>query len=245
MRDRFESGVRPALDLRLALLNLSNARGQLTQRRQQLDASTRQLEVLLAQYAGGDLAPPPELPELPSAVPAGVPANLVGRRPDLVAAERQVAASEARLRVARWELLPNFSLTVNTGTATDALRDLLSGDFAVWSLVGNVLAPLWQGGKLRAQVSRAEAQVAEVLASYEYGSDSVLRGRNGAGRRGVSGRTGGPLDDFRRTGPRRRATRCSSAVGPAGVVGVGGEGEAACRLDYRCFAEVRRLRPCR
>ena len=166
VQDRFESGVRPALDLRLALLNLSNARGQLTQRRQQLDASTRQLEVLLAQYAGGDLAPPPDLPEMPSAVPAGVPANLVGRRPDLVAAERQVAASEARLRVARRELLPTFSLTVNTGTATDALRDLLSGDFAVWSLVGNVLAPLWQGGKLRAQVSRAEAQVAEVLASY-------------------------------------------------------------------------------
>ena len=166
VRDRFESGVRPALDLRLALLNLSNARGQLTQRRQQLDASTRQLEVLLAQYAGGNLAPPPDLPEMPSAVPAGVPANLVGRRPDLVAAERQVAASEARLRVARRELLPTFSLTVNTGTATDALRDLLSGDFAVWSLVGNVLAPLWQGGKLRVQVDRAEAQVAEVLASY-------------------------------------------------------------------------------
>ena len=166
VRDRFESGVRPALDVRLALVNLSNARGQLTQRRQQLDASRRQLEVLLAQYAGGDISPPPDLPEMPPAVPAGVPANLVGRRPDLVAAERQVAASEARLRVARRELLPTFSLTVNTGTATDALRDLLSGDFAVWSLVGNVLAPLWQGGKLRAQVNRAEAQVAEVLASY-------------------------------------------------------------------------------
>ena len=166
VQDRFESGVRPALDLRLALLNLSNARGQLTQRRQQLDASTRQLEVLLAQYAGGDIAPPPDLPEMPPAVPAGVPADLVGRRPDLVAAERQVAASDARLRVARRELLPTFSLTANTGTAADALRDLLNGNFAVWSFVGNVVAPLWQGGSLRAQVSRAEAQVAEMLASY-------------------------------------------------------------------------------
>ena len=148
------------------MLNLSNAQAQLAQRRQQLDASTRQLQVLLAQYAGGDVTPPPDLPAMPAAVPAGVPADLVARRPDLVAAERQVAASEARLRVARRELLPGFSLTANTGTSTNALRSLLNGDFAVWGLVGNVLAPLWQGGRLRAQISRAEAQVAEVLATY-------------------------------------------------------------------------------
>ena len=166
VRDRFESGVRPALDLRLAMLNLSNARAQLAQRRQQLDASTRQLEVLLAKYASGDISPPPDLPAMPPAIPAGVPADLVARRPDLVAAERQVAASEARLQVARRDLLPSFSLTANTGTSTNALRSLLNGDFAVWGLVGNVLAPLWQGGRLRAQISRAEAQVAEVLATY-------------------------------------------------------------------------------
>ena len=166
VQDRFEAGVRPALDLRLARLNLSNAQAQLAQRRQQLDASTRQLEVLLAQYAGGDVTAPADLPDMPSAVPAGAPANLVARRPDLVAAERQVAASEARLRVARRELLPNLSLTANTGTSTNALRSLLNGDFGVWGLIGNVLAPLWQGGRLRAQISRADAQVAEVLATY-------------------------------------------------------------------------------
>ena len=166
VRERFEAGIRPALDLRLAMLNLSNAQAQLAQRRQQLDASARQLEVLLARYAGGDVAAPSDLPEMPPAVPAGVPADLVARRPDLVAAERQVAATEARLRVARADLLPSISLTAATGTATNALRSLLSGDFRVWSFVGNVVAPLWQGGRLRAQIDRAEAQVAEVLANY-------------------------------------------------------------------------------
>ena len=166
VRERFEAGIRPALDVRLAMLNLSNAQAQLAQRRQQLDASARQLEVLMARYAGGDVAVPSDLPEMPPAVPAGVPADLVARRPDLVAAERQVAATEARLRVARADLLPGISLTAATGTATNALRSLLSGDFRVWSFVGNVVAPLWQGGRLRAQISRAEAQVAEVLANY-------------------------------------------------------------------------------
>ena len=166
VQDRFESGIRPALDLRQALLNLSNAEAGLAQRRRQLDASTRQIEVLLARYAAGDAAPPADLPDMPPAAPAGVPADLVTRRPDLAAAERQVAASEARLRVARRELLPNITLTGSAGTATDALRSLLDGDFSVWSLVGNVVAPLWQGGRLRAQIDRAEARVAEVLASY-------------------------------------------------------------------------------
>ena len=166
VRERFEAGIRPALDLRQALLNLSNAEALLDQRRQQLDASTRQLEVILGRYAVGDVEPPADLPAVPGAVPAGLPADLVSRRPDLVAAERQLAASEARLSVARRQLLPNISLTAATGTATDGLRSLINGDFGVWSFVTNLVAPLWQGGQLRAQISRAEAQTAEVLATY-------------------------------------------------------------------------------
>ena len=165
VRQRFEAGVRPALDLRLALLNLSNAQAQLAERRRQHDAARRQLDLLLARYASGEVATA-ELPGMPPPVPGGVPAELVARRPDLAAAERQVAASEARLRVARRDLLPGINLTGNTGTATNALLSLLNGDFGVWGLVTNLVAPLWQGGRLRANIDRAEAQVAEVLANY-------------------------------------------------------------------------------
>ncbi|MXZ70103.1 MAG: efflux transporter outer membrane subunit [Acidobacteria bacterium] len=166
VQQRFEAGVRPALDLRLALLNLSNAEAQLAERRRQLDASLRQLDLLLARYASGNITPPSELPAMPPPVPGGVPADLVARRPDLAAAERQVAASEARLHVARRQLLPGISLTANTGTATNSLLSLLNGDFGVWGIVANVVAPLWQGGRLRVDIDRAEAQVAEVLANY-------------------------------------------------------------------------------
>ena len=166
VRDRFEAGIRPALDLRLALLNLSNAEAQLQQRRQQFDGATRQLELLLGQYADGVFDTPADLPQITPSVPAGMPADLVARRPDLVAAERELAAFLVRADVARADLLPRLSLTGATGTATDGLRSLIDGDFGVWSLLGNVVAPLWQGGRLRAQVDRAEALGAEALASY-------------------------------------------------------------------------------
>ncbi len=166
VQDRFEAGIRPALDLRLALLNLSNAEAQLQQRRQQLDGATRQLEVLLGQYADGVFDTPARLPQITPSVPAGMPADLVARRPDLVAAERELTAFLVRTDVARADLLPRLSITGATGTATDGLRSLIDGNFGVWSLLGNIVAPLWQGGRLRAQIDRAEARGAEALASY-------------------------------------------------------------------------------
>ena len=166
VQERFEAGIRPALDLRLALLNLSNARALLQQRLQQFDAATRQLEVILGQYADGEMETPAALPPLAPIVPAGLPADLIARRPDLAAAEREVAAAQARISVARADLLPRISLTAATGTSTDALRSLIDGSFGVWSLVGNVVQPLWQGGRLRAEVKGAEARGAEVLAQY-------------------------------------------------------------------------------
>lgn len=166
VRDRFEAGVRPSLDLRLALLNLSNAEALLQQRRQQFDVATRQLKVLLSEYADDALRTPLSLPAVTPNVPSGLPADLVARRPDLVAAERELAAAEARVGVARKERLPRISLTAATGTATDSLRSLIDGDFSVWSLLASVAAPLWQGGRLRAQISRAEATSAVALASY-------------------------------------------------------------------------------
>ena len=166
VRGRFEAGIRPPLDLRLALLNLSNAEALLQQRRQQFDSAARQLKVLLGEYADDAIAMPLDLPDLTADVPAGLPAQLVSRRPDLVAAERRLASFEARVGVAQTNRFPNLTLTARGGTATDALKSLVNGDFSVWALLANVTAPIWQGGRLREEVTRAEAQSAEALATF-------------------------------------------------------------------------------
>ena len=166
VRERFEEGLRPSLDVRLALSNLASAEALRDLRRQQLDATVRQLEVLLGRYASGTASTPSTLPDTPPTIPGGLPAALVSRRPDLVAAERRITAARQRLNVARAELYPRFSLTASTGTATSALTDLIDGSFGIWSLLGNLLQPVFQGGRLRAGVDLADARAAEELATY-------------------------------------------------------------------------------
>jgi len=166
VRDRFERGIRPPLDLRLALAQLYGAEAAIEARKRQLDFASRQLEVLLGLYPGRELAFPEELIATPASIPPGLPPELVSRRPDIVAAERRLMASEQRLKVARASLYPRLSLTASGGTSTAELGDLVKGDFSVWSLAGNLLAPLFSGGRLRAGVDLAAAGVDETVAGY-------------------------------------------------------------------------------
>ena len=86
-------------------------------------------------------------------------------------AERLLAAAEANLGITRRNRFPDITLTGAAGTATNALRSLVDGDFSIWSLLANVTAPLWQGGRLREEVNRAEAESEEALATF---ANSVL-----------------------------------------------------------------------
>jgi len=166
VRVRFEQGLRPSLDLRLALTNLASAEALLQQRLQQRVVTERQVAVLLGRYSADGFAIPDALPVVPPPVPAGLPTELVGRRPDLVSSERRLAAAGERLTAARRALYPSVSLTASGGTASDDLRDLVDPALAVWSLAGNLLQPLFQGGRLRAAIDRAEARTEETLATY-------------------------------------------------------------------------------
>lgn len=172
VRDFYESGTREALDLRLAELNVASAQANRAARGEQLARARRQLEILLGRYPKGLVRPAGAFPSPTQTVPAGVPSEILRRRPDLRAAERRLAAAGARVDEAVAALYPRLSLTASGGTSSNELEDVLDTDFRVWSLAGNLLAPLFEGGRLRANVDRTDAQMREAAATY---SAAVLR----------------------------------------------------------------------
>ena len=163
---RYNRGVRSSLDLRIALTDLATAQDRFHQRQQQFNLTIRQLEVLLGRYPSGTFQISDTLPQVPSAVPAGLPADLIARRPDLVAAERRFAASKSSHKAAKRARFPSISLTASGGTSSGALGDLLNGDYSVWNLVGNLTQPLFQGGRIQGNIDLTKAQSDEALATY-------------------------------------------------------------------------------
>lgn len=167
VEERFKRGLSPALDLRLTRANVAAARSTYNLRKRLADTAVRQLEVLLGRYPANELSVADQLPELEGFVPAGVPSDLLLRRPDMLSAEQRVAAADYRFAESRKALLPSISLTARYGRASADLDNILKDSFDVWSLAGNIAAPLFQGGRLRANVDRSEARLAEALAGYQ------------------------------------------------------------------------------
>jgi NodT family efflux transporter outer membrane factor (OMF) lipoprotein len=172
---RYRLGLRPPLELRLAESTLADARALEALRRSQLNGSVRQLEILMGLYPAGTFLAADDhvtLPPPPPSIPAGLPADLLQRRPDLRAAATRVLAADQRTLSAQKALYPRLTLTASGGTATQQLQDLVKGDFTVWSLLGGLTQPLFQGGRLRAGIRQADAVGDESLELY---ASSVLR----------------------------------------------------------------------
>lgn len=93
----------------------------------------------------------------PVQLPAALPSSVLTQRPDIGAAEAALNASAADIGVARAQLFPSISITGAFGRASPELDDLFTSPAKVWSATGGILQPIFQGGRLRANVSRAEA----------------------------------------------------------------------------------------
>ncbi len=167
VEERFRRGLSPALDLRLTRANVATARANYSLQRRLADTAVRTLEVLLGRYPSAGLVPAEALPRLEDGVPSGLPSGLLDRRPDILAARQRVVAADAGLIEAQRSLLPAISLTARYGRASRELDDLLDDNFDVWSLLGNITAPVFQGGRLRANVDRSNSALAEAMANYQ------------------------------------------------------------------------------
>ena len=128
--------------------------------------SVRGLEVVVGRYPSAELALAPDLPSVPPPVPEGLPSELLERRPDLIAAERRVASAFHLIQAAEAARLPRITLTAFGGRSTSELLRLAGVGAGFWRLGVDLLAPIFTGGALEAQVQLATADQKTALALY-------------------------------------------------------------------------------
>ena len=116
------------------------------------------------------------MPGSPSVeVPAGIPSDLLLRRPDVREAEELLHAANARIGVARAAYLPSITLTGNFGGESQALRDLFTAPARTWSIAGGLLQPIFAGGQIRGGVQVAEGRKRELDEIYRKTVANALR----------------------------------------------------------------------
>jgi NodT family efflux transporter outer membrane factor (OMF) lipoprotein len=130
------------------------------------EQALRALELLLGRYPSAEIAVAQELTSMPAAVPVGVPSALLERRPDVIAAERRVAAAFDRVGEAKAAQLPRISLTAGGSSLSSDVFILQDRNNPAFSFGANLLAPIYQGGALRAQVDIRTAEQKEAVANY-------------------------------------------------------------------------------
>ena len=191
VRSRFEGGIGSELDVARAETELATTEAEaaaLAQRRNELEnaiailvgsnPSTFRLAVLpVARPAGAGSPsegakagvrdqPAAEWNPQPPVVPAGLPADLLERRPDVAEAERQLAAANARIGVAKAAIFPVLSLTGSGGYVSGDIDSLFKWDSRTWSVGPSLSLPIFAGGRNRANYKRSRAAFEEAVARY-------------------------------------------------------------------------------
>lgn len=167
---RYDRGLISSFELYQLRQQYRNTQSSLPQRESQLTDAEGRLAVLLGRYAGtireelGDRLTPQLVFE---PIPTGLPSDLLIQRPDVATAAARFEAARYRVGARRAELFPTLSLSSSLGTQNDSpsgIFDIL--DNWVLNLGASLTAPLFQGGRIRANIDVAEAQYAQQTASY-------------------------------------------------------------------------------
>ena len=170
--DRAEIGTSSPLDLARAETELAAAEAALAEAKRAVAQLTHALDVLVARdpeerviEAARTVETPASLPSAPP-VPANLNATVLLNRPDVAAAQLSMDAASARIGVARTAFFPAISLTGSAGWESTELSGFVSADHRVWSFGPRLYLPLFQGGRLRANLARAQAVFVETSANY-------------------------------------------------------------------------------
>src|SRR5882757_7324568 len=178
---RFEVGDISEFDYRQLEADVAAERALLPALERQRAQQENALAVLLGKspraiYEGAlEAGSDPEDRTVAIVVPAGLPSDLLLRRPDLVQAEQTLIAANARVAVARAAYFPTLSLTVFLGSESVALSDLFTGPAGIWQAALAAGQPIYAGGRIDAQVQAAGARERQALAQYQLAIQNAFR----------------------------------------------------------------------
>lgn len=167
-RSRQRGGVSTLLDLRQAEQLVYTAEQAIPVIEQQIAQTENQISLLLGENPGG-VARGNSLTAqtFPPDVPAGLPSELLERRPDIRAAEQDLIAANAEIGVARAAYFPELSLSGLLGGQSTQLTSLFSGPASTWTLVPQLTQPIFTAGRLKSSVKLAQAERESALVRYE------------------------------------------------------------------------------
>lgn len=178
-RARFQGQLISELDVSRAEAQVATTAAQIPSLEAQRNAAAHRLGVLLGEPPGAlldELLAPAtfSIPSGPAQVPAGLPSDLLRRRPDVRRAERELAAATARIGVATAELFPRFSLTGSLGLQSEEFRDLADSGSRYFSIGPSVSWPIFDAGRIRSNIQVQNARQEQAMAQYEQSVLSAM-----------------------------------------------------------------------
>ncbi|MGB4347770.1 MAG: efflux transporter outer membrane subunit [Burkholderiaceae bacterium] len=168
VKKRFDAGITNALELRQSDTLVQSARAALLAARRQHAQASNALALLVG--AAGKL---PDASATLSAqnivadIAAGLPSDLIAHRPDIRSAEQKLRANQANIAAARAAFFPRISLTSGVGLASDNLSDLFAGSARTWSFAPQLILPIFDAGRNKANLSLAQVRTNIAVADYE------------------------------------------------------------------------------
>ena len=169
-QDRFNAGLTSALDVAQAEQNLAQTESTIPSLEAQLNAALNRIAVLLGGHPGAlddELNPRAGIPEADADIVAGVPADIVRRRPDVRRSERLLASQTALIGVAKADLYPSFSIVGFIQGVTGSIGNLFTGESTGWGIVPGFRWDIFSGGKIQNNIKVQEARTQQLLVGYQ------------------------------------------------------------------------------